>query len=113
MAATDKNKPSYSEDDLPEFTPMQWYVHNTSYLLERSTHICSSRSLQEIRASIPAHLFERDTTRGLLYLSRDLLMGATAWKLATFIDPFFQGHSARAQLGPFLAETARWLSWSV
>ncbi|KAK7689099.1 hypothetical protein QCA50_007790 [Cerrena zonata] len=94
MTTTGKNKAKYSEDDLPEFTPMPW-------------------SLQEIRAAIPVHLFERDTTRGLLYLSRDLLMAATAWKLATFIDPFFQGPSVRAQLGPFLAETARWLSWSV
>lgn len=83
------------------------------YLLLRSTHLCWSRSLQQIRAAIPAHLFERDTTRGLLYLSRDLLMAATAWKLATFIDPFFQGSSVRAQLGPFLAETARWLAWCV
>ncbi|KAF7440171.1 hypothetical protein PC9H_000515 [Pleurotus ostreatus] len=84
----------YREDDLPAFTPMPW-------------------SLKEIRAAIPPHLFARDTTRGLLYFTRDLLMAAIAWSLASYIDPYFKGVAVRQLLTPFGAEIARWSAWLV
>ncbi|KAK7693161.1 hypothetical protein QCA50_002727 [Cerrena zonata] len=61
----------YSEDVLPEFTPMSW-------------------SLQDIRNAIPDHLFVRDTARGLSYLARDILMAGALWKVGACIDPYFQ-----------------------
>ncbi|OBZ66909.1 Delta(12) fatty acid desaturase [Grifola frondosa] len=85
---------SYSEQDLPEFTPMPW-------------------SLAEIRAAIPPHLFVRDGMRCTAYLARDVLMGAIAWKLALRIDPFFRGQLAVAHLGTVAAEVARWATWLV
>ncbi|KAG9222241.1 hypothetical protein CCMSSC00406_0006538 [Pleurotus cornucopiae] len=85
---------AYSEDDLPAFTPMPW-------------------CLKEIRAAIPAHLFIRDTTRGLLYVTRDLLMAAIACSLASHIDPYFEGTVARQLLTPFGAEIGRWTAWLV
>ncbi|KAI8972806.1 linoleoyl phosphatidylcholine delta-12 acetylenase [Trametes punicea] len=67
--------------------------------------------LQEIRAAIPAHLFVRDTRRGLAWLGLDLFMAACCWQLALLIDPMF-GHSAAVQrLTPFGAEAARWSCW--
>lgn len=71
------------------------------------------RSLKEIRAAIPAELFIRDTRRGLLYLARDLLMAATAWTLATYIDPYFQSAATKEALGPIGAEVGRWAAWGV
>ncbi|KAH8102899.1 fatty acid desaturase-domain-containing protein [Cristinia sonorae] len=82
----------YVEETLPEFTPMPW-------------------TIREIRNAIPEHLFVRDTIRGLLYLTRDLLLAAITWKLATFIDPFFRSAAVRGELTPFGAEIARWASW--
>lgn len=71
------------------------------------------RSLKEIRAAIPPHLFARDTTRGLLFFTRDLLMAAIAWSLASYIDPYFKGVAVRQLLTPFGAEIARWSAWLV
>ncbi|KAH9885241.1 linoleoyl phosphatidylcholine delta-12 acetylenase [Cubamyces lactineus] len=85
---------SYSEDDLPEFTPMPW-------------------KLQEIRAAIPAHLFVRDTRRGLAWLGVDLVMAACCWQAALFIDPTFTRDTMVERLSPLGAEVARWICWSI
>ncbi|KAG6816649.1 hypothetical protein H0H87_004292 [Tephrocybe sp. NHM501043] len=84
----------YSEDALPAYTPMPW-------------------SLKEIRAAIPSQFFIRDTTRGLLYFARDVLMAAVAWSLATTIDPYFKQSATRELLTPIGAEVARWTAWGV
>ncbi|CAL1704006.1 unnamed protein product [Somion occarium] len=70
-------------------------------------------TLQEIRAAIPDYLFVRDTTRGVLYLARDLLMAAVVWKAGTYIDSSFGNTTIRSQLSPIFAETLRWLTWAV
>ncbi|KAL0945986.1 hypothetical protein HGRIS_012264 [Hohenbuehelia grisea] len=85
---------AYSEDTLPAFTPMKW-------------------SLKEIRSAIPPHLFERDTMRGLMYLLRDLLMAATAWSLASHIDPLAHSATSRNLNAPWLIEVAKWSAWAV
>ncbi|KJA16239.1 hypothetical protein HYPSUDRAFT_47552 [Hypholoma sublateritium FD-334 SS-4] len=82
----------YNENELPAYTPMQW-------------------PLKEIRAAIPPELFVRNTRHGLLYLSRDILMAATAWTLATLIDPYFQSEATRKILTPTGAEVSRWAAW--
>jgi hypothetical protein len=71
------------------------------------------RTLQEIRAAIPSRLFVRHTTRGLLYLARDLLMAAALWKAATCIDPSFKHPRAIFLLTPLGAECIRWSAWSI
>ncbi|KAG6887660.1 hypothetical protein C0995_013685 [Termitomyces sp. Mi166 len=85
---------NYSEDALPAFTPMPW-------------------SLKEIRAAIPSKYFVRDTSRGLLYFARDVLMAAVVWSLATAIDPYFKQTATRELLTPVGAEVARWTAWSI
>jgi len=96
MTATQKTSTveTYNEDSLPAYEPMPW-------------------SLSEIRSAIPAHYFVRDTTRGLLYLARDILMAATCWKLATFIDPYFKSSGVKEFATPVGAEVARWAAWSL
>ncbi|KAF9035181.1 fatty acid desaturase-domain-containing protein [Panaeolus papilionaceus] len=84
----------YDENSLPEYTPMPW-------------------SLKEIRAAIPPEFFVRDTRRGLLYFARDVLLAATAWKAATYIDPYFGQSATKELLTPVGAEVARWASWCV
>ncbi|KAF8876348.1 fatty acid desaturase-domain-containing protein [Infundibulicybe gibba] len=84
----------YSEDALPAYTPMPW-------------------SLKEIRAAIPGKFFVRDTLRGLLYFSRDVLMAAIAWSLATTIDPYFKHAATREIMTPVGAEVLRWAAWGV
>jgi len=69
--------------------------------------------LKEIRDAIPGRFFVRDTTRGLLYLSRDFLLAAVAWTLALYIDHYFQGADATRLLTPFGAGLARWAAWGV
>ncbi|CAL1704014.1 unnamed protein product [Somion occarium] len=83
----------YSEDHLPEFTPMPW-------------------TYQDIRAAMPSHLFQRDTARSLLFLARDLLMAALAWKVATFIDPYFLSPASPATPTSFGVELLRWCAWA-
>ncbi|KAH9848684.1 linoleoyl phosphatidylcholine delta-12 acetylenase [Lenzites betulinus] len=83
---------SYSEQDLPEFTPMSW-------------------RMQEIRATIPSHLFIRDTRRGLAWLALDIAMAACCWRIALFIDPTFTSRAAIQRLTLPGAELARWASW--
>ncbi|OSC96493.1 linoleoyl phosphatidylcholine delta-12 acetylenase [Trametes coccinea BRFM310] len=83
---------SSPEDNLPEFTPMQW-------------------KLQDIRAAIPDHLFVRDTRRGLAWLALDLFMAACCWKAALLIDPMFTSRLAVQRLSLAGAEIARWSCW--
>ncbi|KAF4576273.1 hypothetical protein EYR36_001129 [Pleurotus pulmonarius] len=95
---------TYREDDLPAFTPMPW-------------------SLKEIRAAIPSHLFVRDTPRGFLYFTRDLLMAAIAWSLASYIDPYFKSvmsafseHKIINDVIGFVTHSALWtpyFSWKI
>ncbi|KAH9475531.1 Delta(12) fatty acid desaturase [Psilocybe cubensis] len=91
---SDLKTQQYSEDSLPEYTPMPW-------------------SLKEIRAAIPAEYFVRDTARGLSYFGRDVLLAATAWTCATYIDPYFQQAATKELLTPIGAEVARWAAWLV
>ncbi|CAL1703512.1 unnamed protein product [Somion occarium] len=84
----------YREDDLPEFTPMPW-------------------TLQEIRNAIPAHLFVRDTKRGLKFLIRDILLAFLVGILGSYIDKTFGSPAAQAMLTPLGAECARWAAWAL
>jgi len=83
---------TYNEDGLSVYTPMLW-------------------SLKEIRAAIPPHLFLRDTSRGLRFLARDLVMAAIAWAVATYIDPYARSRSIRDLFTPLGAEIIRWCAW--
>ncbi len=71
------------------------------------------RSLKEIRASIPPHLFIRSTTKGFLYLFRDILMALAAWILATYIDPCFQSDTTRKLVTPIGAGVLKWAAWDL
>ncbi|KAF9003034.1 fatty acid desaturase-domain-containing protein [Cyathus striatus] len=84
----------HSDENLPIYRPMPW-------------------TLKEIRASIPSKYFVKDTRKGLLYLSRDILMAVVAWSLATTIDPYFKTKELRFFLTPIGAEICRWMSWSI
>ncbi|KAH9930829.1 fatty acid desaturase-domain-containing protein [Fomitopsis serialis] len=92
MTSATEAKQGYSEDHLPQFTPMPW-------------------SLSEIRAAIPAHLHVRNTRTGLLYLGRDLAMAALAWRIAVYIDPTFRSTYITHHLTHRGAETMRWCAW--
>ncbi|KZT66451.1 hypothetical protein DAEQUDRAFT_746561 [Daedalea quercina L-15889] len=83
---------SFTVEQLPEFTPMTW-------------------TMSEIRSAIPVQLHVRHTWKGLLFLARDVLMAAVAWKLASLIDPTFRRVSVTQSLTPFGAEVARWSAW--
>ncbi|TFK32082.1 fatty acid desaturase-domain-containing protein [Crucibulum laeve] len=84
----------YSEDDLPEYTPMPW-------------------SLQEIRAAIPTRLFVRNTTRGIEYLARDIFLASVAWYLATHIDANLKQSSVQYRITFLGAEICRWTLWCI
>jgi hypothetical protein len=78
--------------------------------------------LQEIRDTIPAKYFVRNTSLGLAYLARDVAMAALCGYLALHIDLTFKspqvtenlvrlmGDKAAARV---VTETSRWAAWSV
>ncbi|KAI3607453.1 delta-12 fatty acid desaturase [Moniliophthora roreri] len=82
----------YNEEDLPDFTPMPW-------------------SLKEIKDAIPARLFVRDTSLGLLYLLRDALVASLLWYCASKIDPLTKKEVVVETLGPFGAQLVRSSAW--
>lgn len=71
------------------------------------------RSIEEVRRAIPARLFKRDTSRGLLYLARDLIMAAIVFKLGLYIDTVPAQTAIVSQTGPIGAEVLRWGLWAV
>ncbi|KAJ7818814.1 fatty acid desaturase-domain-containing protein [Mycena leptocephala] len=70
-----------------------------------------SRSMKHIRAAIPTEYFVRDTSRGLLYLARDLTLASCAWCFATNVDPFFQCLVTGELLAPIFCDALRWVAW--
>lgn len=101
----------YNEDELPAFTPMEWYVIFMAWKLMCLTFGC--RKLTEIRAAIPARLFVRDTRQGLYYLIRDILLAAAVSSLAHRIDPLFRNLHTIQNFNPFLIELLRWSAWCI
>jgi hypothetical protein len=83
---------AHSPVDAAIFTPFTW-------------------SMKEIKNAIPPHLFVRNTKRGLVYLIRDLILAATLWKAATFIDPCFNQIGATHILKRSVFEALRWAAW--
>lgn len=69
------------------------------------------RSLSEIRAAIPAHLFVQKTWKGLAYLARDLFMAAIAWQLAAQIDRLCASYACKSLLGEIGSGMLRWMLW--
>lgn len=68
-------------------------------------------SMKEIKSSIPPHLFVRNTTRGLIYLVRDLILAVTLWKAASFIDPCLSQPEGSHVLKRSMFEAFRWAAW--
>ncbi|KAJ3492008.1 hypothetical protein NLI96_g283 [Meripilus lineatus] len=94
MSKAPKCSEAYSEDVLPEFTPMPW-------------------SIAEVRAAIPERLFVRQTSKGLAYLARDAILAIIVWKLGLRIDPLFRSFKATAGFWAPSLEFLRWLTWGV
>lgn len=64
-----------------------------------------------MRASIPKHLYEKSTAKGLFYFARDIICAIAVYKLGTFIDP-----SAETAVNYGLHSTAvrlaKWAAWA-
>jgi omega-6 fatty acid desaturase (delta-12 desaturase) len=103
----------YNENDLPDYTPMKWCVITLMGPNEIDDFISPHRTLNEIRAAIPAKYFLRDMRKGLYYLFRDLLLAAAAWSLALRIDPLLQDTTTAGVLSPLLSEVVRWVIWCI
>ncbi|KAI0356911.1 linoleoyl phosphatidylcholine delta-12 acetylenase [Trametes cingulata] len=83
------------EEPLPPLVPPPW-------------------TLKEIRDQIPAHLFERNTTRALGYALRDLVMAGALFALALRIDWLCSHPALQPYLGPVstvVLKTACWLTY--
>lgn len=72
-----------------------------------------SRSISEVKAAIPDRLFVRNTLRSMLALLRDVAIAISVWRLAMFIDPFFDLLAFRGVASPFEVNLARWITWAV
>ncbi|KAF5352283.1 hypothetical protein D9758_011974 [Tetrapyrgos nigripes] len=94
MSSKKMDTETYNEDSLPQYTPMPY-------------------SLAQIRAAIPSELFVRSTTKAFAYLARDLLLAATFWHAATFIDPVCKSTKIVDLVGGWGAEVIRWAFWCV
>ncbi|KAJ7035913.1 fatty acid desaturase-domain-containing protein [Mycena alexandri] len=70
-------------------------------------------TLKEIRSAVPAHCFQRNIFRGLLFLCGDLTMAVAFWVLATGIDPLFAKLRVDPALPPFGLAALRWGAWCV
>ncbi|KAK2467517.1 hypothetical protein APHAL10511_000372 [Amanita phalloides] len=85
---------TYSDENLPLFTPFNW-------------------SVKQIRDTIPPRLFIRDTKRGLLYVARDLSMAAFAWRAMFLADDFLMNEVVRQKWSPYVSELVRCALWHV
>ncbi|KAF7308817.1 Delta-12 fatty acid desaturase [Mycena kentingensis (nom. inval.)] len=64
-------------------------------------------TLAQVRAAVPKHLFKKNTTKGMLYVARDVLCAVLVYKLAWGIDSC--SYTLRAW--PLLAGLVRWSLW--
>ncbi|THH06484.1 hypothetical protein EW145_g4062 [Phellinidium pouzarii] len=94
-SGADHTSPAMTVITPETFTPLTW-------------------SMSEIRAAIPAHLFQRNGFKSSLYLIRDVALAAMLWYAATFIDPFFAQVSAAGKAYENVAivgQAAAWLTY--
>ena len=69
------------------------------------------RSLQEIRDAIPPELFVRDTRRGLMFLTRDILLATALFVAGTCIDSMFEPVAGSSKEHAVVMTIARWTAW--
>jgi hypothetical protein len=101
-----------------DFKPIPWSVSFPSSFPLMSKPLTFqplnfSRTLAEIRSSIPPHLFIRDTTKSMSYLARDITLAASAWYLATLIDPYLGNARAEKVLTPLGVWAGWWGAWAL
>ncbi|OBZ66968.1 Delta(12) fatty acid desaturase [Grifola frondosa] len=85
-----------TEERIPEFYPMSRDV-----------------KMSNIRATIPSHLFVRNTATGLSYVARDVGMAGAAIAIALCMDSLLKSETIVELLHPAAAWTARWTFWMV
>ena len=71
------------------------------------------RSLSEIRAAIPPHLFIRDTRRAMGYFARDATMAAAALVLAAHTQQILASPFVVDHLGHSTAKLLQAFAWLV
>lgn len=73
--------------------------------------------MQEIRETIPARLFERDTLTSFYYLGRDITMMTALYLAVTRVDIWFNSLSHQATEQSLFVwatlKSAHWLAWLI
>lgn len=70
-------------------------------------------SLSDIKATIPSHLFERDTARGLRYLARDIVQAIVLAAAIYNIDVYLNNASNFPTEYTQARVVIRYLAWSL
>jgi omega-6 fatty acid desaturase (delta-12 desaturase) len=69
-------------------------------------------TVAEIRAVVPKELFEKNTTKALSYVVRDISFALAFYKLSTYIDPFVATLGPKYGLSPLAVFGAKWALWA-
>jgi hypothetical protein len=104
------------EYDLRKKTPFKPPNVSTLYLFHPPKNMVSALyrtqvTFTELRASIPKHLYEKSTAKGLFYFARDIICAFAVYKLGTFIDPSAET-AVNYGLPPTAVRFAKWAAWA-
>lgn len=64
------------------------FAHSVRVYCKLNDSLASQATLAEIHASIPKHLYERSTFKGVCFVARDVFFSAVLYQIAIRMDPF-------------------------
>ncbi|KAK1220660.1 hypothetical protein PQX77_016616 [Marasmius sp. AFHP31] len=70
-------------------------------------------TIAELRAAVPKHLFEKNTTIGLLYVLRDIMCAVLVYKLGWLIEPATQSLVDFLNLPQVIGTMLEWSAWAL
>jgi hypothetical protein len=106
------DSPEYEQRKRTPFRPSKVFPSFSYSPISTSAHLISYQvTLSEIHATVPKHLYQKSTVKGLYYTMRDIFFVVLAYSVAKRIDPLCRHLAWDYGLHSIAANILRQLSW--
>ncbi|CDO76127.1 hypothetical protein BN946_scf184876.g20 [Trametes cinnabarina] len=96
--------------------PLSWLARDAPEYEERKKRVQfvpPNISIKDVHAAVPRHLFEKSTTKSLVYVGRHVALSVLFYLFATRIESVVRSTSVAYHLGAFGRSTLTWALWAL